>query len=293
MVRTMLDEYKIPDRFSAEAVNTACHATNHLYLHKLLKKASYELLTGNKASVSYFRVFRSKCYVLQKRSKSYKFAPKVYEGFLLGYDSNSYVYRVFNMTSGCVETTCDMVFDETNVSQNKHVDLDLVNDEEAPCDALQRMTIGDIRHQDLSNQPQGQSLNDTTPPEQGLDQDKNEDGDEHHNQVQEESNDQGEDEDDGDNGEAPPHLRVHHNVQRDHPVNNILGDIEKYVTTRSHVVNFCEYYSFISSFEPFKVEDALCDPDWMVAMQEELNNFKRNKVWSLVERSKLNIVGTK
>jgi hypothetical protein len=31
----------------------------------------------------------------------------------------------------------------------------------------------------------------------------------------------------------------------------------------------------------------------MVAMQEELNNFKHNEVWSLVERPKLNIVGTK
>jgi hypothetical protein len=28
--------------------------------------------------------------------------------------------------------------------------------------------------------------------------------------------------------------------------------------------------------EPFKIEDALRDPDWVVAMQEELNNFKRN-----------------
>jgi hypothetical protein len=28
-------------------------------------------------------------------------------------------------------------------------------------------------------------------------------------------------------------------------------------------------------------------------MQEELNNFKRNKVWSLVERPKQNVVGTK
>jgi hypothetical protein len=31
------------------------------------------------------------------------------------------------------------------------------------------------------------------------------------------------------------------------------------------------------------VEDALHDLDWVVAMQEELNNFKRNKVWFLVE----------
>jgi hypothetical protein len=82
----MLDECKTSDRFSAEAVNTACYATNHLYLHKLLKKTPYEILTGNKPNVSYFRIFRSKCYVLQKRSKSSKFAPKVYEGFLLVYD---------------------------------------------------------------------------------------------------------------------------------------------------------------------------------------------------------------
>jgi hypothetical protein len=57
----------------------ACHATNHLYLHKLLKKTPYELLTGNKPNVSYFRVFGNKRYIFQKRSKSSKFAPKVYE----------------------------------------------------------------------------------------------------------------------------------------------------------------------------------------------------------------------
>jgi hypothetical protein len=61
------------------------------------------------------------------------------------------------------------VFDETNGSQKNQVDLDLVDDEEAPCDALQRMVIGDVRPQDLSNQPQETSLNDTTPPTQGLD----------------------------------------------------------------------------------------------------------------------------
>jgi hypothetical protein len=46
-----------------------------------------------------------------------------------------------------------MVFDETNSSQNEQVDLDLIDDEKASCDALQRMTIGDVRPQDPSNQP--------------------------------------------------------------------------------------------------------------------------------------------
>jgi hypothetical protein len=138
------------------------------------------------------------------------------------------------------------------------------------------MVIGDVRPKDPSNQAQETSPSDTTPPAQGLDQDNHEE-DEPNDQGQEESNDQGGDEDDGDKGEAPPHPRVHKNVQRDHPVNNILGDIEKGVTTKSCVVNFCEHYSFFY-FEHFNVEDALHNPNWVVAMQEELNNFKRNEM---------------
>jgi hypothetical protein len=61
------------------------------------------------------------------------------------------------------------VFDETNDSQKEQVDLDLVDDEEAPCDALQRMMIGDVRQQDPSNQHQETTPNDTTPPAQDLD----------------------------------------------------------------------------------------------------------------------------
>jgi hypothetical protein len=45
--------------------------------------------------------------------------------------------------------------------------------------------------------------------------------------------------------------------------------------------------------EPLKVEQALGDPDWVMDMQEELNNFKRNQVWILVERPKTNVNGTK
>jgi reverse gyrase len=48
MARTMLDEYKTPDRFWAEAINIACYSINRLYLHRILKKTSYELLTGKR-----------------------------------------------------------------------------------------------------------------------------------------------------------------------------------------------------------------------------------------------------
>jgi hypothetical protein len=45
------------------------------------------------------------------------------------------------VTTSCVETTCDKVFDETNDSEKEQVDLGLVDDEEVTCDTLQRMTI--------------------------------------------------------------------------------------------------------------------------------------------------------
>jgi hypothetical protein len=128
MARTMLDEYKTSDRFWAEAVNTACYAINWLYLHRILKNTSYELPTGKKPNVSYFRVFGSKCFILVKRGRKSKFAPKTVEGVLLGYDSNTRAYWVFNKSSGQVEVSCDIVFDETNGSQVEQVDLDEIGD---------------------------------------------------------------------------------------------------------------------------------------------------------------------
>ena len=49
----------------------------------------------------------------------------------------------------------------------------------------------------------------------------------------------------------------------------------------------------MSSIEPLRVEEALNDPDWVMAMQEELNNFTRNEVWTLVKRPRQNVIGTK
>ena len=65
-----------------------------------------------------------------------------------------------------------------------------------------------------------------------------------------------------------PHPRVHHTIQKDHPVDNILGSISKGVTIRSRLATFCEHYSFVSSLEPLKVDEALDDQDWVMAMQE-------------------------
>jgi hypothetical protein len=302
MARTMLDKYKTPDWFWAEAINTACYSINRLYLHWIFKKTSYELLIGKKPNVSYFRVFGSKFFILIKKGRKSKFAPKAVEGFLLGYDSNTRAYRVFNKSTGLVEVSCDIVFDETNGSQVEQVDLDELDDQEAPCIVLRNMSIGDVcpkeSEEPTQAQDQSSSSNQASPPTQDEEQ-AQDDEDQEDEPPQEEDNDQGGDEsnenkeDDQEiQGQRPPQPRVHQAIQRDHPINSILGDIHKAVTTRSRVTHFCEHYSFVSSIEPYRVEDALRDPDWVMAMQEELNNFTRNEVWHLVPRPNHNILGT-
>jgi hypothetical protein len=137
-----------------------------------------------------------------------------------------------------------------------------------------------------------------SPPTQDEDEAQNDEGEDQEDEPpQEERNDQGggaHDQDEEDEQVLrPPHPRGHQAIQRDHPVNTILGDIQKGVTTRSRVAHFCEHYSFVSSIEPHRIEEALQDSDRVVAMQEELNNFTRNEVWNLVPRPNQNVVGTK
>jgi hypothetical protein len=165
MARTMLGEFKTPEQFWSEAVNTACHVINRVYLHRLLKKTSYELLTGNKPNVSYFCVFGSKCYILVKKGRISKFAPKAVEGFLLGYHSNTKAYRVFNKSSGLVEVSSDVVFDETNGSPREQVDLDDVDEDDVPADVIRTMAIGNVRPQEHKEQDQPSSSTTVHPPQ--------------------------------------------------------------------------------------------------------------------------------
>ena len=129
----MLSEYKTPIRFWADAINTAFHVVTHVYLHKFLKKTSYELITGKKPNVSYLRVFGAPCYILDMNHSS-KFAPKAHEGFLLVYGSNSHTYRVYNSHHRKVIEMVNVWFDESNGSQKEH--LPNVIDEPPISDAI-------------------------------------------------------------------------------------------------------------------------------------------------------------
>jgi hypothetical protein len=96
--------------------------------------------------------------------------------------------------------------------------------------------------------------------------------------------------------EAHCKRRVERNLElRGHTLERAIGDLRGKVSTRSQLAKFRNHHAYISMVEPKKVFKALEDPDWLDAMHEELNNFKCNNVWVLVEKPRecRNVIGTK
>ena len=81
---------------------------------------------------------------------------------------------------------------------------------------------------------------------------------------------------------------------RSHPKDQIIGETLQGVRTRGSLRNELEYQAFISQFEPKNFDEAEKDENWILAMQEELNQFERSKVWTLVPRPQNHpTIGTK
>ena len=225
-----------------------------------------------------------------------KFEKKCDEGFSLGYSTTSKSYRVWNLASSTLEEVHDVEFDETKGSQDEDEDenLDDVRDTQL-VNTMKNMDIGDIRPKEVIDvdDDKNQVLSNSNVQACGS-----------HDQSQASTSDDKEQDQQvasilsqpNDQQSASNQVQVIQptNVARDHPLDSIIGDISRGVQTRSRLTSFCEHFSFVSSIEPNKIDEALLDVDWVNAMHEELNNLTRNQVWELVKRPKNhNVIGTK
>ncbi|GJZ30046.1 ribonuclease H-like domain-containing protein [Tanacetum coccineum] len=98
---------------------------------------------------------------------------------------------------------------------------------------------------------------------------------------------------------STPNTRIH----KDHSLDHVIGDVQSGVQTRRMTktsneqgfisavyegkthkdLHTCLFACFLSQVEPKKVIQALTDPSWIEAMQDELLQFKLQKVWTLVD----------
>ena len=88
------------------------------------KKTAYEIWNVKKPRVKYFRVFRSKCYILNDRENLGKFDAKSDKGIFLGYSTTSRAYRVFNKRTKTVMESINVKID------NVLTKVEMINDRE-------------------------------------------------------------------------------------------------------------------------------------------------------------------
>ncbi|GJR37388.1 retrovirus-related pol polyprotein from transposon TNT 1-94 [Tanacetum coccineum] len=72
---------------------------------------------------------------------------------------------------------------------------------------------------------------------------------------------------------------------KDHPIANVIGNPSRSVSTRKQLQTdamWCYFDAFLTSVEPKNFKQAMTEPSWIDAMQEEIHEFQRLEVWELV-----------
>jgi hypothetical protein len=260
----MLDEYRTPRRYWAEAVNTACHVGNQIFLRAFLNKTCNELMHGRAPRVSHFWAFGCRCFIL-KKGRLDKFESRSSDEIFFGYASHSRAFYVLNLDTNLVVETCEVTFDETQPCNSSI--FECAGDEEV-CEKIFEGEENDAGEDDgddgeapVTHVPSPSTTTTTvqdgpSPTLPTILQDQVEAAAE---------------------GEVVSRREALRRVQVDHPPSIIIGDINERTTrSRSRNASHFAHSAFVATFEPKDIGHALSDPNLVNAMHEELENFEIN-----------------
>ncbi|GJX76742.1 putative ribonuclease H-like domain-containing protein [Tanacetum coccineum] len=294
--RTMLADSFLPNTFWAEAVSTACYVLNRVLVTKPQNKTPYELITGKIPIISYIRPFGCHVTILNTIDHLGKFEEKSDEGFLVGYSLNSKAFRPVttenkaNKTAGPKEANHSAFksLEAKNGGEKPNGDTGSKTNEEpefAQCTEDLLLQAGVARATSTNTVNTVSTPVSTASPSRVF------------STVADFTNLET-----TVNVSPIPTSRIH----SIHPTTQILGDPTSVIKKRSKVnkssrahafvsyiqkqrrnnhkdFQHCLFACFLSQIEPKKISQALEDESWVDAMQEELLQFKIQKVWILVD----------
>ncbi|GKC76667.1 retrovirus-related pol polyprotein from transposon TNT 1-94, partial [Tanacetum coccineum] len=320
--RTMLDGSVLSKHLWTGVVRIVCYTQNRSIIIKRHDKTLCEIFRERIPDISYFHVFGCHVFIHNHKDHLGKFDAKADDGYFLGYSFVSKAFRVFNTRRQQVEETYHVTFDESMKAirfTNTSVDEIGIDDssryppnefihEDDP--SRQYQADSDISYYVI---PHGRSLTELTqktcPPDL-----INTEGTHKQNVQDEQIITQSTKGPSGNNTKVsvsiieslvPGVLQSHISNQastssylvlqvrwsKDQHIElvNIIGDPGEGMLTRSMAAKLiaasaseCIFVDFFSEIEPKRVSETLKHPGWVVAMQEELNQFYINKVWTLV-----------
>nr|GEZ25615.1 hypothetical protein [Tanacetum cinerariifolium] len=260
---------------SYKAVNTACYVQNRVLVTKPHNKTPYELLHGRLPSIGFMRPFGCPVTILNTLDPLGKFQGKVDEGFLIGYSVCTKAFRN-NKKDALVDGK------EHDDDIQKFVSLDILSSSSGF-----RNLNGEFEecNNNSSNRFNAASSSISTAGQNSINSTNDFSAAGPSNASMPNLEDLSHDADDV-GAEADinnlesiilvspiPTTKIH----KDHPTSQIIGDLSLTTQTRSMA------RAVRDQEEPKRVHQALKDPSWIEAMQEELLQFKMQKVWILVD----------
>ncbi|GKD34512.1 ribonuclease H-like domain-containing protein, partial [Tanacetum coccineum] len=320
--RTMLADSLLPTVFWAEAVNTACYVLNRVLVTKPHNKTPYELIIGRPPSINFMRPFGCPITILNTLDPLGKFDGKAEEGFLVGYSVNSKAFRVFNSQTRKVEENLHVNFLENkpNVAgqgPNWLFDIDSLTNSMN----YQLVTAGNQTNKNAGPQEANGNTADDSAGESPVQKPASENEQALKN-VLDKMMDQEKEaikqsdaviknasrtSNDVETSSVPLGRSFHLNVN-DLPDDPLMPDLEDTAEVQNTGIFGSAYDdedldTYNSPFadqvmgaeadfnnmepstvqEPTKIAQALDDESWVEAMQEELLQFKIQKVWTLVD----------
>ncbi|GJU66090.1 retrovirus-related pol polyprotein from transposon TNT 1-94, partial [Tanacetum coccineum] len=261
VARTMLIYAKALLFLWAKAVATACYTQNHSIVYLRHDKTPYELLHDKPPDLSFFHVFGALCYSTNDSENLGKLQPKADISIFIGYAPTKKAFQIYNRRTRRIIETIHIDFDELTEMASEH---------SSSGPALHEMTPATISSRLVSNPPPSTPF---VPPSKTPEV------------------------------VAPIHKVVapapavstgspsSTNVDQDAPSPNVPSDqssstdsIHTIVHPYNQISEHNSKYAFLTVVEPKTYKDALTQSCWIKAMQEELNEFERLKVWELVPR---------
>ncbi|GJW41478.1 retrovirus-related pol polyprotein from transposon TNT 1-94 [Tanacetum coccineum] len=266
---TILIYAKAPLFLWAEAVATVCYTQNRSIIRLHHCKTPYELLHDKLPDLSFFHVFGALCYPMNDSEDLGKLQPKADIGIFIGYAPTKKAFRIYNRRTRQIIETIHVDFDELTSMAFEH---------SSSGPTLHEMTPATISSGLMPNPPLSTPF---VPPSRT-------DWDILFQPLFVELL-------------IPPpsvdhlqeligifcfnHCLMHHHLTKDHPLDNIIGELKRPVSIRLQLHEqalFCYYNAFLTSVKPKNYKDALTQACWIEAMQEELNEFECLEVWELV-----------
>ncbi|KAI3672608.1 hypothetical protein L6452_38703 [Arctium lappa] len=290
--RSLLADSKLPITFWTEAVNTAYYVQNRVLEVKSQDKTPYELFKKKKPFIGFFKPFGCPCTILNTKTHLGKFDSKAEDGFLVGYSSQSKAYRVFNSSSRIIEES-DNVKCIENTPNQLGSGPDWLFDIDSLSNSLGFGSEHNAGTETEEVQVQRQEFvlfpTPTADPVELCDQDKKDTSDSKDTEPTQNEEDRGEKEDQpSDSGIKGPEMPCLEEDDTNDDNSSVFGGStpEKNDSNLEADIN--------EEVEPKKAYDAMKDPSWIEAMQEELLQFVLQVVWHLVDLPKGHrAIGTK